>query len=205
MKVKVCGLSTSEEVKTCVDLGANYCGFILNYPKSHRFVQLEKAKELTSLEREKTKYVGVLVNPRNEELEVFSKLKIDYFQIYGNYDEKLISKIKSKFNKKIIMAIQVKNKKDILNYKKFEKVADIILWDSSGFELSLEWNYSWIKSIQSNVTKMIAGNINIDKLEKIFNFADIVDVSGALETNKVKDISKIKNFLNKLKKLNDEN
>ena len=205
MKVKVCGLSTSEEVKTCVDLGANYCGFILNYPKSHRFVQLEKAKELTSLEREKTKYVGVLVNPRNEELEVFSKLKIDYFQIYGNYDEKLISKIKSKFNKKIIMAIQVKNKKDILNYKKFEKVADIILWDSSGFELSLEWNYSWIKSIQSNVTKMIAGNINIDKLEKIFNFADIVDVSGALETNKVKDISKIKNFLNSLKKLNNEN
>ena len=205
MKVKVCGLSTSEEVKTCVDLGANYCGFILNYPKSHRFVQLEKAKELTSLEREKTKYVGVLVNPRNEELEVFSKLKIDYFQIYGNYDEKLISNIKLKFDKKIIMAIQVKNKEDILNYKKFEKVADIILWDSSGFELSLEWNYSWIKSIQSNVTKMIAGNINIDKLEKIFNFADIVDVSGALETNKVKDISKIKNFLNKLKKLNDEN
>ena len=205
MKVKVCGLSTSEEVKTCVDLGANYCGFILNYPKSHRFVQLEKAKELTSLEREKTKYVGVLVNPRNEELEVFSKLKIDYFQIYGNYDEKLISKIKSKFNKKIIMAIQVKNKKDILNYKKFEKVADIILWDSSGFELSLEWNYSWIKSIKSNVSKMIAGNINIDKLEKVFNLADIVDVSGALETNKVKDILKIKNFLNDIKKINNEN
>ena len=87
----------------------------------------------------------------------------------------------------------------------FENIADIILWDSSGFELSLDWNFDWIKSIQSNVTKMIAGNINIDKLEKIFNLADIVDVSGALETNKVKDMSKIKNFLNNLKKLNDEN
>ena len=52
---------------------------------------------------------------------------------------------------------------------------------------------------------MIAGNINIDKLEKIFNLADIIDVSGALETNKVKDISKIKNFLDNLKKLNNEN
>ena len=49
------------------------------------------------------------------------------------------------------------------------------------------------------------GNIDVDKLEKIFKFADIVDVSGALETNKVKDISKIKNFLNSLKKLNNEN
>tara|TARA_Y100000590_G_scaffold234315_1_gene263873 strand:+ start:1143 stop:1760 length:618 start_codon:yes stop_codon:yes gene_type:complete len=205
MKIKVCGLSNAEQVKTCVQHGADYCGFILNYPKSHRFIQFEKAKELVSIEKKYTKYVGVLVNPKNEELEKFSKLNIDYFQIYGNYNEKSIYDIKLKFNKKIIVAIQVKNKKDILNYKQFEKVADIILWDSSGFEQSLDWNFDWIKSIKSNVTKMIAGNINIDKLEKIFNLADIVDVSGALETNKVKDISKIKKFINCLKKLNNEN
>ena len=205
MKVKVCGLSNIEHVKTCIDLHVNYCGFILNYPKSHRFVELEIAKKLTNIEKKKTKFVGVLVNPKNEELEKFSKLNIDYFQIYGNYDEKKISEIKLKFNKKIIVAIQVKNKEDVLNYKKFEKVSDIILWDSSGFELSLDWDFNWLKSIQSNVPKMIAGNINIDKLEKIFNLADIIDVSGALETNKVKDISKIKNFLNNLKKLNNEN
>ena len=205
MRVKVCGLSTIEHVKTCVDLGANYCGFILNYPKSHRFVELEIAKKLTNIEKKKTKFVGVLVNPKNEELERFSKLNIDYFQIYGNYSERKISEIKLKFNKKIIVAIQVKNKEDVLNYKKFEKVSDIILWDSSGFELSLDWDFNWIKSIKSNVTKMIAGNINIDKLEKIFNLADIIDVSGALETNKVKDVIKIKNFLNIVKKLNNEN
>ena len=52
---------------------------------------------------------------------------------------------------------------------------------------------------------MIAGNININKIEEVFNLADIVDVSGALETNKVKDISKIKNFLVNLKKLSNEN
>ena len=205
MKVKICGLSTAEQVKTSINLGANFCGFILNYPKSHRYIQFEKAKELTNIEKKKSKYVAVLVEPKNDELEKFSKLNIDYFQIYGKYNSKTIFNIKSKFNKKIIVAIQVKNKKDIFNYKQFEKVADIILWDSSGFELSLDWNFDWIKSIQSNVTKMVAGNINIDKLEKVFNLADIVDVSGALETNKVKDISKIKNFLNSLKKLNDEN
>ena len=205
MKVKVCGLSSAEQVKTCVQHEADYCGFILNYPKSHRFIQFEKAKELTNIEKKYTKYVGVLVNPKNEELEKFSKLNVDYFQIYGNYNEKSISDIKLKFNKKVIVTIQIKNKKDILNYKQFEKIADIILWDSSGLELSLDWNFDWMNSIQSKVTKMIAGNINIDKLERIFNLADIVDVSGALETNKVKDISKIKNFLNKLKKLNNEN
>ena len=50
---------------------------------------------------------------------------------------------------------------------------------------------------------MIAGNINVDKLENIFNLTDIVDVSGALETNKVKDIDKIIKFLKRAKEIND--
>ena len=205
MKVKCCGLSTAEQVQTSINYGADFCGFILNYPKSHRFVNFDKAKELTNLEKKNAKYVGVLVEPKNEELEKFSELNIDYFQIYGNYNSESILNIKLKFNKKIIVAIQVKNQKDILNYKEFENVSDIILWDSAGLEHSLEWNYNWIKSIPSHITKMIAGNINIDKLKKISKLADIVDVSGALETNKVKDILKIKNFLNNIKKFNNEN
>ena len=205
MKVKICGLSTAEQVQTSIKYGADFCGFILNYPKSHRFIEFEKAKELIKIEKKNTKYVAVLVNPNENELEKFSKLNIDYFQIYGNYNSNLISNIKSKFNKKIIVTIQVKNKKDVLNYKQFQDVADIILWDSSGLEYSLDWNFNWIHSVPNNITKMIAGNINIDKLKKILKLADIIDVSGALETNKVKDIVKIKNFLNSLKKLNNEN
>ena len=205
MKAKICGLSNADHVRTCVDLGVNFCGFILNYPKSHRFIKFEKAEELTNIKKKDSKYVGVLVNPKINELEKFSKLNIDYFQIYGNYNTAFISNIKSRFNKKIIVAIPVKDKKDVFNYKKFENAADIILWDSSGLELSLNWNFEWIKSVQTHVTKMIAGNININKIKKILNLADIVDVSGALETNKVKDIFKIKNFLSNLKKLNNEN
>ena len=205
MKVKICGLSTAEQVQTSIKYGADFCGFILNYPKSHRFIEFEKAKELTEVEKKNTKYVAVLVNPKEDELEKFSKLNIDYFQIYGNYNSNLISNIKSKFNKKIIAAIQVKNKKDVLNYKQFQGVADIILWDSSGLEYSLDWNFNWINSVPNNITKMIAGNININKIKKILKLADIVDVSGALETNKVKDVNKIKEFLNKIKKINDQN
>ena len=157
------------------------------------------------MKKKKTRYVAVLVEPKDDELEKFSKLNIDYFQIYGKYNNEAISNIKSKFNKKVIVAIQVKNKKDVLNYKNFKNIADIILWDSSGLEHSLDWNFDWIKSVPNNIIKMIAGNINIDKLEKISKLADIVDVSSALETNKVKDIFKIKNFLNSLNKLKDEN
>ena len=204
MKVKICGLTTADQVKTCINNGANYCGFILNYPKSHRYIQFAKAKELTNIKKINTKYVGVLVNPKNSELEKFSKLNIDYFQIYGNFHHKSILEIRNKFKKKIIVALQVKNRKDVMGYKEFQSIADIILWDSSGLEKSLEWNFNWIKSVPKNVVKMIAGNIDSQKLEKISKLADIVDVSGALETNKVKDILKIKNFLKIINKIKNE-
>ena len=205
MKVKVCGLTNHEHVVKCIQYNVDFCGFILNYPKSHRFISYKTAKELTSVKKGKTNFVGVLVDPKKDELEKFSKLNLDYFQIYGDYNQDDINNLKNKYKKKIIFSIQVKEKEDVLNYKKIMKSADIILWDSSGLQESLTWNYEWIKSTPNNFTKMVAGNITIDKLEYISTIADIVDVSGALETNKVKDINKIKKFLEKIKKINDEN
>ena len=203
MKVKICGLSNPEHVKTCINFNADFCGFILNYPKSHRFISFEKAHELTSIKKNKTQYVGVLVEPNEEELIKYSKLKIDYFQIYGNFSRENIISFKSKFKKKIIFTIQVKSQKDVEKYKYYENAADIILFDSSGLEKSISWNFNWIKNIP--ITKMVAGNVDIDKLDNISNLADIVDVSGALETNKLKDTDKIKKFLNKIKEINDKN
>ena len=205
MKVKVCGLTNREHVEKCIQYNVDFCGFILNYSKSHRYIDYKTAKELTSIKKGSTNFVGVLVDPKKDELEKFSKLNLDYFQIYGDYNQDDINNLKNKNKKKIIFSIQVKEKEDVLNYKKIMKSADIILWDSSGLQESLTWNYEWIKSIPNNFTKMVAGNITIDKLEYISTIADIVDVSGALETNKVKDINKIKKFLEKIKKINDEN
>ncbi len=203
MQVKICGLSKLEHVKSCVELNADFCGFILNYPKSHRFISYKKAKQLSEIKKKNTKYVGVFVNPTGKELEKYSKLNLDYFQIYGNLSSFDIKSIKLKYKKKIIMAIQVQSEKDISKYKIYENVADIILFDSSGLEKSLSWNFNWIKNIP--IVKMVAGNIDIDKLDNISELADIVDVSGALETNKVKDINKIKNFLKKIEEINDKN
>ena len=101
MKIKVCGLSNSMAVEICVSLDVNYCGFILNYPKSHRFISLIKAKRLTDINKRNTKYVGVLVKPTEEELNQFSELNLDYFQLYGNFNSEDLIKIKEKYKKKL--------------------------------------------------------------------------------------------------------
>ena len=97
MKLKVCGLSNAEEVETCVENEVNYCGFILNYSKSHRYISYERAEKLMKINKKSSKYVGVLVKPSHEELEKFSKLNLDYFQLYGIYNDELLKKIKQKF------------------------------------------------------------------------------------------------------------
>ena len=94
MQVKICGLTESEHVETCVNYQANFCGFILNYPKSHRFISYKKADQLTKIDKNHSKYVGVLVSPTDIELEKFSKINLDYFQIYGNFSADKIKNIK---------------------------------------------------------------------------------------------------------------
>ena len=205
MKLKACGLSNPIEIETCVSLNINYCGFILNYPKSHRHISFDRARELTKINKGNSKYVGVLVEPTIEQLNQFSELNFDYFQLYGNFHPDELISIKDKFKKKIISSIQVKKKEDIDNYKLVESNSDIILWDSSGYEESLSWDYNWLKPVSTKVEKMVAGNITIDKIKNLVNLADTIDVSGALETNKVKDIDKIKEFNTVIKKIGHEN
>ena len=205
MQTKICGLSTTEQVEACVEHGANFCGFILNYKKSHRFINFQTAKQLIKVDKKNSAYVGVLVNPTIEELKTFSNLDFDYFQIYGDFNADQIAEIKSKYNKKIIMALQIKEEQDVLKYKTYKDVADIILFDSSGLHRSLSWNYKWIKVVPTSITKMLAGNISMDMLKNLKEITNIVDLSGALETDKVKDVIKIKNFLNKVELINDQN
>ena len=78
MKLKVCGLSRKKEIITCINHGVEFCGLILNYPKSHRHVTFSRARELIKIKRKKTKFVGVLVNPTNKDLKKFSHLKFKY-------------------------------------------------------------------------------------------------------------------------------
>ena len=205
MKLKVCGLSNAIEVETCVSDKVDYCGFILNFPKSHRFVSFNKAKDLTKINKGNSQFVGVLVKPNEQELDKFSKLNLDYFQLYGDYSNSELNRIKEKYGKKIIAAVQVKKKEDIDKYKAISSGSDIILWDSSGYEESLSWNYNWIKTVSTNTERMIAGNITIDKIQDLKGLADTIDVSGALETNKVKDINKIKELSAEIKKISHEN
>jgi phosphoribosylanthranilate isomerase len=204
MKSKICGISDFKtlEYLTNHPNPPEYIGFIVNYIKSKRFVEFNKLKSLLKVNKKNSKYVAVLVNPGEDILEKIKNLPFDYYQVYNcNLDE--IKSIKEKYNKKIIVAITVEDQDDILKYKKYENFADIILFDSIGYEKSLSFDHQLIKNIKTNKKLMVAGNIQIeDNLENYKEIADVIDISGGLETSGLKDISKINIFLNKIKLIN---
>ena len=206
LKSKICGVSDVKTLNFIVNHNypPQYIGFIVNYPKSKRYVDIKKLKKLLKVDKKNSLYVAVLVNPDDKMLEKIKDLPFDYYQLYDCNATKVKS-IKEKYKRKIISAITVKNKTDIDQYKLFLDTADIFLFDSTGYEKSIAFDHTLINGLNLNKEIMIAGNIKInDNLENLKKIADIVDISGGLETAGLKDISKIEVFLNKIKSLKYE-
>ena len=205
MKLKICGISDIKTLEYLTDhpLSPAYIGFITNYPKSRRFVELNALKDLLKVDKKNSKYVAVLVKPDYKILEEIKSLPFDYYQLYDCSPEEVQS-IKENYNKKIITALTIENKNDFENYQNYNDITDIFLFDSKGYEKSMAFDHKLIENKKINKEIMLAGNIQInDKLENYKKIADIIDISGGLETSGLKDISKIEIFLKKIKKLND--
>ena len=203
---KICGISDLDTLNFIINhpYPPQFIGFICNYKKSSRYVELEKLKELLTLDKKKSNFVAVLVKPDETILEEIKHLPFDYYQIYDSTAEE-IKEIKQKYNKKIITALTIKDGTDVEKYQLFSEVTDIYLFDSKGYEKSMAFDHSLIEKIKINKPSMIAGNIQInDNLDNYKKIADIIDISGGLETSGIKDKSKIDIFLNKVEQVKNE-
>ena len=203
---KICGISDLNTLNFIINhqYPPQFIGFICNYKKSSRYVEVEKLNELLKLDKKNSYFVAVLVKPNEDILEKIKHLPFDYYQIYDCTPEE-IKEIKKKYDKKIITALTVKDKNDVQKYNLFSEVTDIYLFDSKGYEKSMAFDHELIQKIKINKPLMLAGNIQInDNLENYKKIADIIDISGGLETSGVKDKSKIDIFLNKMKQVHNE-
>tara|TARA_B100001540_G_C15698548_1_gene592694 strand:+ start:473 stop:1102 length:630 start_codon:yes stop_codon:yes gene_type:complete len=205
--IKICGISDLKTLNYIIEhkYPPQFIGFITNYKKSKRYVELEKLKELVNVDKKGINFVSVLVKPDNEILEKIKNLNFDFYQLYDVSPE-ITKSIKEKYNIKIITALTINNKDDVYRYKKYETISDIILFDGKGYEKSYEFNHNLLNNIPNTIKKMLAGNIQYnDGLEKFSKITDIIDISGSLETAGKKDISKINILLEKVGKIKYEN
>lgn len=200
---KICGVKDSQTLKYITNhkYPPKMIGFICNWPKSKRFVSDDQLKELLKIDKNGTSYVAVLVNPDDNTLEKVKDLPFDYYQLYDCEPQK-IKTIKEKYNKKIISVVTVEEEKDVLKYKDFEDVSDVILFDSKGYHNSVSFDHNYLDKVNTKLSLMIAGNIKIEDVPNLKDKNFCIDMSGGLETEGIKDTNKIDKFLNSVHNLN---
>ena len=206
MDAKICGVKDPKTLDYIINHNypPKFIGFIANYPKSKRYLEFNQLKKILNVDKKNINFVCVLVEPDDETLEKINKLSFDYLQLYKVSPDRT-KKIKELFDIKIITALTIEDINDVLIYKQYEEISDIILFDSKGYEKSVGFDHELLNEVPASINKMLAGNIKYnDKLDKYIKITDIIDISGSLETSGEKDISKINIFLNNIKKLNDE-
>ena len=190
-KVKICGLSTKEAVKTAVSAGADYIGFV--FAPSKRQVTVEQATELAKIIPTNVNKVGVFVSPsRAELLEAVDKVGLDFVQVHGQVADDLFENLSCAS----IQAVQVDGDGHVPNSQ-----ADYLLFDApvAGSGQTFDWD-------QLDMTELaqpffIAGGLNEDNVARaIQHFSPFaVDVSSGVETDGQKDHEKIRRFIERVK------
>ena len=196
IRSKICGVSDLATLKYIINHNypPQFIGFICNYINSKRYVNFDKLVKLINIDKKNIFFVAVLVNPEDSFLEKIKNLNFDYYQLY-NVSPKKTKIIKKKYNKKIITSLTIENKKDVEKYKDYQDHSEIINFDSKGYEKSIGFDHSLLEDVPRSINKMIAGNIKIENIPDFKNTPYIIDVSGALESEKgIKDIKHLKSI-----------
>ena len=190
-KVKICGLSTKEAVKTAVSAGADYIGFV--FAPSKRQVTVEQAIELAKFIPSHIQKVGVFVSPsRAELLEAVDKVGLDLVQVHGQVADDLFEDLPCAS----IQAVQVDRDGHVPNSQ-----ADYLLFDAPVAGSGQTFDWEQLDTTELFQPFFIAGGLNEDNVEEsIQHFSPFaVDVSSGVETDGQKDHEKIIRFIERVK------
>jgi len=205
MIVKVCGMSSIENLDAIQVTHPNYFGFIF-YDKSPRAVRLSEIPNFKN-----TKKIGVFVD---ENIEVIlSKQKqfnLDGIQFHGHEDVDEIKNLKKLLPKNIetFKAISIKDQSDFEVIKNYENLVDKIILDTKsnlrgGSGQQFDWEL--LENYTFNIPFLLSGGIGPNDAEQVLKLYDKypnmagVDINSKFEIEPgVKNAKQVKQFINTL-------
>lgn len=185
-KIKICGLTSTEEASWIVEECVDYAGIVVFYPKSHRNMTISQAKELLHILRqgkalsgEPIRVVAVTVSPTPEQVREIQSAGFDKIQVHGELPKESFDVIR-------IPMIRAFNGFDMEAYEKFhhcEKV-EAYLFDAGkpGSGQTFDWDV--LRQLPRDEKPIfLAGGLNAGNIKQAIREVapDVVDVSSGVE------------------------
>lgn len=209
MLIKVCGMRKPDNIHRVAEAGADWMGFIF-YARSPRFAGSLSPDEISKERaiREPPVRVGVFVDATPEYMmEMGNKYALGYLQLHGNESPDTCYALQKR-GYAVIKAFSIADKEDLKLTADYEGRADYFLFDTkcNGYGGSgKQFDWSVLTAYKGQTPFLLSGGINLDSVEAIRNFHHPklagLDLNSGFETAPgLKDIEKLKTFIDKIKK-----
>jgi len=215
IKVKVCGMRDSQNIKELFELAPDYMGIIF-WAGSKRFVN----KPIQLTKNTTTKLIGVFVD---ESIEVILKkvhdFKLDGIQLHGKETAEFCQKLKTELSNRdstpafIIKAFSVDESFDFSSIESYSFFCDYFLFDTKGIVPGgTGKTFSWklLADYQLNTPYFLSGGISEKHLNQLIDFFEskaskhcvAIDLNSKFEQNiALKDIGQLKRFIKTIQQL----
>lgn len=202
-RIKICGLTRPEDIQTVNEAKPDFCGFIVEFPKSRRNVTVDQLRKLREKLDENILPAGVFVNaPVELPAQLLNEGTIALAQLHGQEDEEYITRLKGMTDQLLIKAFSIKTEEDV--EQALRSGADYILLDqgAGGTGETFDWNL--VPSIKR--PWFLAGGLGCDNLESAIHLLHpwAVDLSSSVETDGHKDPDKILKAVQAVRNIEEE-
>lgn len=205
VQVKICGLSTPDQVRWAVEAGARYIGLVF-FAKSPRNVTIETARELAFEVPPGVAKVALVVDADNATLdEITARVPIDMLQLHGKESPDRVAEIRARYGLPVMKAVGIAGPEDVARLDSYSAVADQLLVDAKppkgaplpgGTGVPFDWTL--LQGAHFQRPWMLAGGLtpqNVALAVKLTGAAQ-VDVSSGVESAPgVKDETAIRAFM----------
>lgn len=208
MKLKVCGLTKTDQIHELISMKVDFLGFIF-YEKSPRYVLNHLSLSQISGIKHSGK-VGVFVNESVENIEAIAEdTALNYIQLHGDEEENFIDELRNKLNKetKIIKVFRVGKEFENLKFEiqNLKSNVDYFLFDTDSKAFGgtgKTFNWQILNELEIPKPYFLSGGISPENCKDIRNIKQqplALDINSKFETEAGnKDLEKIKNFYEKL-------
>ncbi len=210
--IKICGLTTVEDIFAAANLGADYLGIVIDFPQSPRSLNPEEAIAVARSVREQApgvadRLVGVFVDePLERLLDVVQTCGLPTVQLHGSESPEMCAAIRAQ-KIKVFKVFRVGNnsQEDLTAaIQSYKGTIDRIVLDTysphregGGFGEAFDWEFA--KTVQQQFGPIIlAGGLRATNVRKAITAVHplMVDVSNGVETAPgVKDMALVQKFI----------